>query len=140
MEARLSSKIRVLPSGRLSETLDSGKFRHRMAIVTVCFSRSSTNVDAQRDKLDRRWSTKLTILAMVDGCCSPVSEAAGRAGYLRRLTLFAIHPEIRSNSVSSAENNLLCCYPHNKTMLCVLCIIISTVSNTSVNAQTCRLE
>ena len=75
MEARLSSKIRVLPSGRLSETLDSGKFRHRMAIVTVCFSRSSTNVDAQRDKLDRRWSTKLTILAMVDGCCSPVSTA-----------------------------------------------------------------
>jgi len=43
---------------------------HGTSIVATCYHHlRPTKVNAQQDKLDRRWTTKLTILGMVDGQC-----------------------------------------------------------------------
>jgi len=53
---RYLQKIRVLPSGSLFLTPDFRTFRHGTSIVATCCKPSSTKMDAQRDKLDRRQS------------------------------------------------------------------------------------
>ena len=43
---------------------------HSTSVVATCYHHlRPTKVNAQQDKLDRRWTTKLTILGMVDGQC-----------------------------------------------------------------------
>ena len=42
------------------------KFRHGMSIIVAYYHLISTNVDSQSDKLDRCWSTEMTVPATVD--------------------------------------------------------------------------
>jgi len=67
-EIRVPSKIKVLPSGTLLQTLDLRKFCHGISIGKTRYQLSSTKVHGrpERDKLDRRRSTKLTILPTLD--------------------------------------------------------------------------
>ena len=63
----LSAEIRVLPSRTLVLNSGLGKFCHGTLIVAKFYQLSWTKVDAERDKLDRRRWTKLTVRATVDG-------------------------------------------------------------------------
>ena len=62
-EIQISTKIRVLPSGSLFKTPDFRTFRHGTSIVATCCQHSSTKMDAQRDKLDRRQSAEAVFTA-----------------------------------------------------------------------------
>ena len=68
-EIRIPSKIKILPSGTLLQILSGlEKFRHGVSVVETRYQLSSTKVHGrpERDKLDRRRSTKLTILPTLD--------------------------------------------------------------------------
>ena len=64
-EIRVSSKIRVLPSGTLLQTLDL-KFRHSISFVKTLSTKLNKSGRSKCDKLDRRRSTMLTIPASSD--------------------------------------------------------------------------
>jgi len=64
-EIRVFPKIRVLPSATLPQTLDL-KIHNDRSIVEICHQLSSTNGCSERDKVDRRRSTKLTTLPNSD--------------------------------------------------------------------------